>query len=122
MNIEDVRAHCLARPGTTEGFPFGEQTLVFKVMGKMFALLPLDDPVSINLKADPEYSDELREQYDGRIRPGWHMNKRHWNTVSLVDNLSEKLVRDLIDHSYDMVVKGLKKGDREALDQMNNPE
>ncbi len=115
MNIEDVRSHCLARPGTTEGFPFGEQTLVFKVMGKMFALLPLDNPVSINLKADPDYSDELREQYDGRIKPGWHMNKRHWNTVSLVDNLSEKLVRDLIDHSYDMVVKGLKKGDQEAL-------
>lgn len=115
MNIEEVRAHCLVRPGTTEGFPFGEQTLVFKVKGKMFALLPLDNPVSINLKADPEYSDELRERYDGRIKPGWHMNKRHWNTVSLVDNLSEKLIRELIDHSYDMVVKGLKKADREAL-------
>lgn len=122
MNIEEVRAHCLARPGATEGFPFGEQTLVFKVMGKMFALLPLDDPVSINLKADPDYSEELREQYDGRIRPGWHMNKRHWNTVSLVDNLADQLIRDLIDHSYDMVVKKLKKADREALAGMGNSE
>ena len=115
MNIEEIREHCISKPGTTEGFPFGEQTLVFKVMGKMFALLPLDDPVSMNLKCDPEYALELRERYEGRIRPGWHMNKKHWNTVSLVDNLESKLIGHLINHSYDLVVSKLKKADKEAL-------
>lgn len=81
----------------------------------MFALLPLDNPVSMNLKCDPEYAIRLREQYDGHIRPGFHMNKKHWNTVSLVDNLESRLLRHLINHSYELVVSKLNKADREAL-------
>ncbi|MEM7373727.1 MAG: MmcQ/YjbR family DNA-binding protein [Bacteroidota bacterium] len=119
MNIEFLREHCIAKAGTTEGFPFGEDTLVFKVMGKMFALLSLDNPVSVNLKCDPEYAIELREQHEEAIKPGWHMNKKHWNTVSLIDNLSDQMILELIDHSYDCVVKTLKKADREALKEMS---
>ncbi|MEO1449734.1 MAG: MmcQ/YjbR family DNA-binding protein, partial [Bacteroidota bacterium] len=98
-----------------ESFPFDEDTLVFKVMGKMFALTSLSNPVSANLKCDPEYSMELREQYPERIKPGWHMSKKHWNTVSLQEGLREDLLESLIQHSYEMVVKGLKKADKEAL-------
>jgi len=118
MDIETLRNYCLAKKGVTEGLPFGESTLVFKVMGKMYALLPLDNPVSINLKCEPTYALELREAYDGRIRPGWHMNKTHWNTVSLVDDLSYDLIRSMVDHSYEQVVAKLKKADREALENM----
>ncbi|NOK86055.1 MAG: MmcQ/YjbR family DNA-binding protein [Chloroflexi bacterium AL-W] len=119
MNIESLRLYCLAKPGTTEGFPFGEDTLVFKVMGKLFALTSLDNPVSVNLKADPPYSIALREEYPERIRPGFHMNKTHWNTVSLIDNLPEELIRSLVDHSYDMVVKTLKKSEKEQLARLS---
>lgn len=118
MDIETFREYCLAKKGVTESFPFNETTLVFKVMGKMFALLPLDNPVSVNLKCEPEYALELREEYDGLIIPGFHMSKKHWNTVSLVDNLSYSLIRSLVDHSYGEVVKKLKKADREALENM----
>lgn len=119
MDIEAIRLHCLSKPGTSEGFPFGEQTLVFKVMGKMFCLLPLDNPVSINLKCEPDYAIQLRAEYPEVIRPGWHMNKRHWNTVSLIDGLSSPFIRSLIDHSYERVVLSLKKADREALNQID---
>lgn len=120
MDIETLRNHCIAKKGVTEGFPFGEQTLVFKVMGKMFALVSIDNAEFVNLKCEPEYALELREQYDGMIRPGWHMNKKLWNSVSLIDGLSYELIKSLIDHSYDEVVKTLKKKDKIALEEMES--
>lgn len=110
MNIEEFRDYCLSKKGVEETFPFDEQTLVFKVMGKMFALTGLEyNPAQANLKCDPERSIELREKYDGLIRPGFHMSKVHWNTVELEQNIPQKLILELIDHSYDLVVKSLTK-------------
>lgn len=119
MNIEEIRDYCLAKPGVTESFPFDETTLVFKVMNKMFALTGLDgDPPFINLKCDPERAIELREEYE-EIHPGWHMNKAQWNSVYYTGGLPRDLVLELIHHSYELVVQGLKKKDREALDQLS---
>lgn len=116
MNIEEIRDYCLAKPAVTEGFPFDEHTLVFKVMNKMFALTGLEgDPPFVNLKCDPERAIELREQYED-IQPGYHMNKAQWNSVYFSDGLPRDLVLELIDHSYELVVRGLSKRDREALD------
>ncbi len=116
MNIEEFRDYCLAKKGVTESFPFDEQTLVFKVMGKMFALSGLEhQPAKANLKCDPERSVELRSVYDGLINPGYHMSKLHWNTIELEKNLPHELVLNLIDHSYDLVVKGLTKKLRDQL-------
>ena len=116
MNIEEFRDYCLAKKGVTESFPFDEQTLVFKVMGKMFALSGLEhQPAKANLKCDPERSIELREEYDGLITPGFHMSKLHWNTVELEMNLPHDLLLGLIDHSYDLVVNGLTKKGKEQL-------
>jgi predicted DNA-binding protein (MmcQ/YjbR family) len=108
MNIESFRTYCLEKNGVTEEFPFDANTLVFKVMGKMFALADVDLFESINLKCDPERSMELREQFSG-IEPGFHMNKRHWNTVSMDGSISDKLLTELIDHSYDLVVSKLSR-------------
>jgi predicted DNA-binding protein (MmcQ/YjbR family) len=114
MNIETFREYCLSKKGVTESFPFGPETLVFKVMGKMFALTGLDaETLSINLKCDPERAVELREEYEA-IQPGYHMNKQLWNTVTC-DGIPEKLAYELIDHSYNEVVKGLSKKLREEL-------
>ena len=113
MNIDLLRDYCLNKKGTTEDFPFDEDTLVFKVMGKMFALVPLErwergEP-SLNLKCDPDYALELRDHY-GSIIPGFHMNKKHWNTLNLTTGeFDAKFILDLVDHSYDMVVKNLTK-------------
>ncbi|WP_108425000.1 MmcQ/YjbR family DNA-binding protein [Flagellimonas amoyensis] len=109
MNIEAFRELCLAKKGVTEEFPFDAETLVFKVMGKMFALVPLERlPSQCNLKCDPERSEELRETYDGIIVPGYHMSKTHWNTLFL-EQLPPQLIVELTDHSYDLVVSGLTK-------------
>jgi predicted DNA-binding protein (MmcQ/YjbR family) len=108
MNIEAVRSYCLNLKGTTEGFPFDQKTLVFKVMGKMFALLDVDNFVSINLKCDPEKAVSLREMYVG-VTPGFHMNKSLWNTVRINEDVSDKLIYELIVHSYQQVVLKLKK-------------
>ncbi|TXB68965.1 MmcQ/YjbR family DNA-binding protein [Phaeodactylibacter luteus] len=109
MDIESFRAYCLEKPGVTEDLPFGPDTLVFKVMGKMFALTGLDEAeFRANLKCDPDRAVELREQYP-QIRPGWHMNKKHWNTVVFEDGLPERLLRELIDHSYELVASKLPK-------------
>lgn len=103
MDIEEIRTYCLSKPGVEEGFPFGESTLVFKVNGKIFLLLGLyDRPVQFNAKCDPERAEELREQYDCII-PGYHMNKKHWNTIILNNTLSKRQIKELIDHSYDLV-------------------
>ena len=104
MHIEDVRNYCIAKKGVTEEFPFDEKTLVFKVMGKMFSLCALERlPSQVNLKCDPERAIELREEFDGNIIPGYHMSKVHWNTL-LLDSLPPKLITELIDHSYDLVI------------------
>lgn len=110
MNIEEFRSICLANKGVTESFPFDNDTLVFKVMGKMFALASLERiPLTANLKCDPDRAVLLREEYDGEIIPGYHMNKQLWNTVTLEGNVPGKLLLELIDHSYDLVVKSLTK-------------
>lgn len=110
MNIEEFREYCLSKKGVEETFPFGEDTLVFKVMGKMFALTGLEThPASANLKCDPERAIELREEFDGLIRPGFHMSKVHWNTLELERNIPHELLTELIDHSYALVVNSLTK-------------
>lgn len=120
MNIEDYRTYCLGKPGTTEGTPFGPDTLVFKVMGKMFALTGIADFDFINLKCDPEHAVQLREQYDGAIRPGYHMNKKLWNSVQTDGAVPDKLIYQLIDHSYDLVVASLAKRERDDLTKLQN--
>ena len=115
MNVEDISEYCLSKKGTSEDFPFDEETLVFKVMGKMFALIPLERiPFQINLKCDPELTVELRERYEA-VQPGFHMNKSHWNTILIDGSLRNDLILEWIDLSYDLVVKGLKKSEREKL-------
>jgi predicted DNA-binding protein (MmcQ/YjbR family) len=107
MNIEEIREYCLTKKQVTEGFPFGDTTLVFKVSGKIFALISLDE-VQMNLKCDPDLVIELRERYDFVI-PGYHMNKKYWNTILLKGNLPDKLIREWIDLSYNLVAKKEKK-------------
>ena len=113
MNIDDFRDYCLDKKGVTESFPFDKKTLVFKV-GKMFALTDVEGFQSINLKCDPERAVELRETYQGVI-PGYHMNKTHWNTVSVNSDVPEKLILELINHSYELVAKSLTKKQRDEL-------
>lgn len=114
MNIESFRDYCLAKPGVTEGFPFDNKTLVFKVMGKMFALTDVDEFKSVNLKCDPEYAIELRETFQA-VNPGYHMSKKHWNTVTNNSDVPDKLLQEMIDQSYDLVVKSLTKKLRDEL-------
>ena len=110
MNVELIREYCILKKGVTESFPFNEEVLVFKVLDKMFALIDLSEPDTINLKCDPEKAIELREQYD-EIIPGFHMNKKHWNTVVINGSLNKKLILQLIDHSYEQVLRNMgKKG------------
>ncbi len=112
MNIESYFEYCLSKKGVTEHFPFDEDTLVFKVGGKMFALASLKEwekgQPDINLKCDPEWSAELRAQYDD-IQPGYHMSKIHWNTIRVNCDVSDAMIRELIHHSYDLVFKSLTK-------------
>ena len=109
IDLEYFRQHCLVKKGVTEEFPFDEHTLVFKVMGKMFALTGLQrEEFAINLKCDPERAEELRELHP-EIEPGYHMSKKHWNTVNCVGTLDGRLIINLIDDSYDLVVKSLTK-------------
>lgn len=118
IDLDECRAYCLAKAATEETMPFDDETLVFKVMGKMFALASLENrPLSINLKCDPERAAELRAQFPS-VTPGYHMNKKHWNTVVCDGGISKSLLLELIDHSYKLVVKGLKKADRERLREM----
>lgn len=115
MDIEDFREYCLSKQHVTECFPFDEVTLVFKVAEKVFAITSLDKEVfTVNLKCNPERAIELRERYE-EVQPGYHMNKKHWNTVSFEGTLSEALLKELIDHSFDLVVKGLSKKTQKAL-------
>lgn len=118
MDIESFRNFCLLKKGVTEEFPFDEETLVFKVMGKIFALTDVDLFKSINLKCDPEWTIELREKY-AAILPGYHMNKKHWNTVTIDGSLSDAIIRKLINHSYDLVVEKLPKVMKTELEKFN---
>ncbi|WP_292947972.1 MmcQ/YjbR family DNA-binding protein [Olleya sp. UBA1516] len=120
MDIEQLRTYCLSKPKVTNSFPFDKSTLVFKVLGKMFALVPLEKwergLASINLKCDPEYAINLREAHES-IVPGWHSNKKHWNTVYFHKaDLKPEFIKQLIDHSYDMVIKGMTKKMRLELE------
>lgn len=116
MNIEEFRDYCLSKKGVTESLPFDEHTLVFKVMGKIFSICPLERlPPQVNLKCDPERAIELREEYDGVIIPGYHMNKTHWNTLEIENNIPNGILIELIDHSYDLIVEKLPKKLKEEL-------
>ena len=122
MNIEQLRDYCIKKKAVTEEFPFDEQTLVFKVLGKIFLMAPLDKwdigEASITLKCDPEYTIELREQYDS-IYAGPYVSNKHWNTIAIYKGeLQTKLILDLIDHSYEMVVKGMTKKLRDKLSEL----
>ena len=115
-NIEELRAYCMHKTAVEESMPFDDTTLVFKVGNKMFALVALDaQPLRINLKCDPERAQELREKYDNII-PGYHMNKKHWNTVIIDRNLPPGLLTELIDHSYELVWNSLSKAKRKSLE------
>lgn len=111
MDIEDIRNYCLQKLGVTEELPFDEDTPVYKVMGKIFLISNLTPPSSINIKCDPERAIELRERFDA-VTPGYHMNKTHWNTIQLNGSISPNIIRELIDHSYDLVLNKLSKKKR----------
>ncbi|MFW5748809.1 MAG: MmcQ/YjbR family DNA-binding protein [Chloroflexota bacterium] len=128
IDRQTLRAYCASRKGAVEDYPFGPDTLVFKVMGKIFALMPVNPPpvdgpigsepgaipLRINLKCDPKLAQILRETYPS-VRPGYHMNKRHWNTVIIDGTISDDEIFEMIDNSYMLVVSGLKKADRDRL-------
>lgn len=115
MNIEELRDYCIAKKGVEETLPFGPETLVFKVLGKVFLLTGLDSrPLQFNVKCDPEKAVELREQFSC-VLPGYHMNKKHWNTIIADGSASDKHLRQWIDHSYELVVSGLSKSDQKKL-------
>ena len=120
MNNEQIREYCISKKGVTESFPFDDTALVFKVMDKMFALLNIsEDSKGISLKCDPEMAIELREQYP-EVTPGYHFNKKHWNTINLRGNLTDDKIKNWIDLSYDLVCAGLTKKQKEEL--KNAPE
>ncbi len=114
MNLEKVREHCLKKKGVTESLPFNEDSPVYKVMGKIFLIANLVPPVSISLKCDPEKAVELRERYDF-VRPGYHLNKKHWNTVELTNTATDRVILEWIDDSYLLVINSLKKTDKDKL-------
>ncbi len=113
MNIEVIRDYVIQKPAVTEGFPFGDSTIVFKTKEKVFLLVSLDsDPLQFNVKCDPERAIELREEYPETVLPGYHMNKKHWNTIIVDGVLSKKQIFEMIDHSYTLVGGGKKKAQR----------
>jgi predicted DNA-binding protein (MmcQ/YjbR family) len=115
MTFNWFRAYCLSKPAAEECLPFDEDTLVFKVGGKMFALISISLPETANLKCDPMRATELRATYPQDVLPGYHMNKRHWNTVVLGGHLTDKEIIELIDHSYGQVLAGVPKSIRQSL-------
>ena len=117
MNIENFREYCIAKKGVAEEFPFGGSTLVFKVMGKMFALTDLEGEFFINLKCDPDLAVELREKYPA-VQPGYHMNKKYWNTVYVDGSISSKLIFEWIDHSYKLIIDQLPRKLKNEYEQL----
>jgi len=112
MDLAKFREYCLSKPRATEGTPFGPDVVVFKVGGKMFALASLYEvQTTVNLKCDPDLALELRDRYE-QVRPGYHMNKKHWNTLEIESGVPEAELRKMIDHSYDLVVRSLPKSKR----------
>jgi predicted DNA-binding protein (MmcQ/YjbR family) len=121
MDAVEFREYCLTKPNTIEGTPFGETVLVFKVAGKMFALISLDEvPATANLKCDPDLALELRDRYE-QVRPGYHMNKKHWNTVEIEGGIPETELRKMIDHSYGLVVQSLPRASRSTKPRVTAP-
>jgi predicted DNA-binding protein (MmcQ/YjbR family) len=120
MDIEKYRDYCLAKPGTTEELPFDNNTLVFKVMGKVFALCDVELFESINLKCDPDVAINLREEYDGLVLPGYHMSKKHWNTIIMNAGIPDAKIRHWINHSYELVVSKLPKKLRLELKELES--
>jgi predicted DNA-binding protein (MmcQ/YjbR family) len=117
MDLDTIREYCLSKPGSEETLPFGPDVLVFKVAGKVFLLVPLDtDNLQFNAKCDPEEAEELRERYPN-VQPGYHMNKKHWNTITVDGSVSSALLKKWIDHSYDLVVKSLPVKTKEKLQE-----
>jgi len=115
MNIETIREYCLSRPAAEETLPFGPETIVYKVGGKIFLLMGLDEvELSFNVKCDPEKAIELREQYSC-VLPGYHMNKKHWNTIVVDGSVSQSLIKEWIDDSYELVVQSLPPKKRDSL-------
>lgn len=114
MNIEVIRAYCLSKKETSEGLPFGDDTLVFKVKGKMFALMNLEGDLRLNLKCDPDEAIKLREEFDAVI-PGYHMNKKLWNTIIIDGRITAKQLKKWIDDSYQLIVQNLPKKDQSEL-------
>jgi len=118
MNLDEIRTYCLSKKGATEDFPFDEHTLVFKVMGRIFLLTDIREvELSLNVKCEPELAIEWREQYQS-VQPGYHMNKKRWNTVTCSGEFSEKVVYAMIDHSYEEVVKGMTKKMQRELNEL----
>lgn len=117
MNIEELREYCISKAGVTESFPFDEETLVFKVMDKMFALTGLNRDLFVNLKCDPDKAIQLRQEFSC-VLPGYHMSKKHWNTVVIDGSVSVDLVKEWIDDSYNLIVSGLTKKKREELENL----
>ena len=116
MDLAQFREYCLSKPRATEGTPFGPDVLVFKVRGKMFALAALEEvPTTVNLKCDPDLALELRDRYE-QIQPGYHMNKKHWNTVEIESGIPDAEVHEMIDHSYELVTQSLSKAERKKLE------
>ncbi len=114
MNIEEYREYCIGKKGVTEEMPFDDKVLVFKVVGKMFTATDIDEFISINVKCDPEKAEDLRAEYEA-VNPGYHMNKKHWNTIEMDNSIPDRLVYQWIDDSYDLVVRGLTKKQKEEL-------
>lgn len=114
MDIETLRNHCVTKKGVTEEFPFDSETLVFKVSGKAFVLANIENFDGINVKCNPDKAIQLREEFDAVI-PGFHMNKKHWNTLVMDDSLSDKFILDQVDHSYQLVIDGLPLKTRKHL-------
>ncbi len=116
--LQCISEYALSKPGTEATFPFDEKTLVVKVMGKMYLLIDIEDPSSVNLKCDPDWAIELRAEHEA-VQPGYHMSKKHWNTVYLTRGISWDFIKELIDHSYELVVSGLPK--KAQLELQNMP-
>lgn len=115
MKLDELRSYCLSKKGTSEDFPFDAWTLVFRVGSKIFAMTDIKAvPLRVNLKCDPQRAVELRERYS-EVQPGYYMNKKHWNTIDLEKDLSVELIKELIDHSYELVFKSLKRDEKEKI-------
>jgi predicted DNA-binding protein (MmcQ/YjbR family) len=117
MNREQLKTYLMSQKATEETFPFGDQVAVYKVLGKMFALLSVEAPLDISLKCDPDFAEVLRENYEA-VQPGYHLNKRHWNTVTVDGSIPDDEIEEMVDVSYRLVVAKMTKKDQRRLDEM----